>query len=658
MADQHPFRSHCEHVLARTPDLARQLVEQTQAALRASSADIAMAPDRNLLFQVSEAVQNHKGKLEAAFEQHVQSEVLKEQALYAEKVPASTSHADALNITELTLVDEAQAEREIEISRTVQLIDLSAEWELRELQSFTAILQGEQTLRTHANPFRPAVYARALSEATRNLPLSSGERDMLLRIMGRQLATLLRALYAQACERLRQMGLKPLAYRAVTIPRPQPPGAINITQPGALQSLIGRVAQAGSNPHPTDQAALHMLTRLFKQIDTDEALQPAVKKMISMLAPSVLHVATQDPQLLRSDRHPTWQLINQVAAYASGYSEPGDAGLTGFAEFLSPLVQRLAQDPAPDSRLFDDTLGDVQTFIEQQSHAQLQNTQHAISELEDADHRLTLQPMLRQQVEQQLAQSTIKGSIKAFLLGPWVDVLTQTMTDSSGPHDDANLMLITVDDLIQSLQAPTTMAERDALRLSLPDLIKRLQRGMAVINLPTDQQTAILDKLMGVHSHHLRATPAPVKPKAEPSPAELVRQMKAEMARDETTLPPPRPDLDTNLGSLPTVPMLYGDNAANLGRDSALTQWVDTLRKGMWCKVLMQGQWTTVHLLWISANRQFFMFTSDKLGRLHSMTRSALVRLRTEGLATDLEDRSLMQRAVDSMLLELEGSRM
>ena len=67
----------------------------------------------------------------------------------------------------------------------------------------------------------------------------------------------------------------------------------------------------------------------------------------------------------------------------------------------------------------------------------------------------------------------------------------------------------------------------------------------------------------------------------------------------------------------------------------------------------MQGKWTSAHLLWFSGNRQFFIFSSDHAGRMHSLTRRALERLRAEGLATSLEDRNLMQRAVDSLLQDL-----
>jgi len=113
--------------------------------------------------------------------------------------------------------------------------------------------------------------------------------------------------------------------------------------------------------------------------------------------------------------------------------------------------------------------------------------------------------------------------------------------------------------------------------------------------------------------------------------------------------------IDTNVGSLPTVPMTYGDEQPDNPHGDTPTEWTQSLRKGMWCKLYLQGQWTTAHLLWVSDNRQFFMFTSDKAGGMHSMTRRALERLRAEGLATNLEERSLMQRAVDSMLQDLDG---
>ena len=52
MADLSRYQGHFDHLLGRTPELARALVEQVQTTLRASSADIALAHDRAYVDQV------------------------------------------------------------------------------------------------------------------------------------------------------------------------------------------------------------------------------------------------------------------------------------------------------------------------------------------------------------------------------------------------------------------------------------------------------------------------------------------------------------------------------------------------------------------------------------------------------------------------------
>lgn len=715
MAESTAFRQHVNSLLARSPELAQRVVEQVQATLRSSNTDITLAQDRNLHFLVSEALQSHRAKFENALIQHIQSCVQS-----SDKVSSSGSFKlGELRLDQLTLVDEDQAEKEIEISRTVQLIDLTAEWELRELQSFTSVLQGEAALRPQTNPFRPAVYARALSAAARELPLTPNERAMLLRLSGKALALQLKKVYAEACEGLRQQGFKPMPYKAVTTPRRAlPHSGVNIAQPGALQSLLERLpasmqlpqrhlashAQEGaaqpfvasakasgtpsltfqSLPEPPNYAhfgvdastsnqtagataneeqLLALLTRLFAQMRVDDELQPAVKTMIGQLQPAVMRMAQYDPSILRSAQHPAWRLINQLASYASGYAETDIAGLNNFINFIQPRIDQLVPAPGPTLDQFQNTLDDVQQFVEQQSQTQLQATPQTVAQLQEADQRLALRPIMAQQIEQQLQGVKLKPSIKAFLLGPWADVLAQAMSTSGADGDNAQLMMATVDDLIQSLQRPRTLDEREALKRSLPSLVSRLQRGMASIEMPQEQQDGILKELMGIHGHHMLATPKAAKA-TEPTAAELVQQMRDEMTEDEDPRQThehqeadrSKKGMDTNIGTLPTVPMLYGDETPDELPDIATPQeWVQALQKGMWCKLFLQGQWTTAHLLWISDNRQFFMFTSNKAGGVHSMTHRALERLRAEGLATNLEDRSLMQRAVDSMLQDLNG---
>ncbi|HEX5354613.1 MAG TPA: DUF1631 family protein [Aquabacterium sp.] len=693
MADPSPYQQHVDYLLGRSPELAGLIVDHTQAAMRASGADTMLATDRSLLFQVAEAVQTHRVAFQNALTRHIQ------QAIEGQSQAGNGGQRlDAvLNLDELTLVDEDQAEQEIEVSRTVQLIDLTAEWELRELQAFTSTLQGGTRLKPQDNPFRPAVYGKALSAAARELPLSANERNFLLRMSGKVLAEQLKQFYAQACERLRQQGLRPMAYQAPVTPRRTPPqSSVNVTQPGALESLLDKLpaslqqrpgASGVPTPNAGDANALtfqtlidsqptyrqtakprtyteeqvgHLLSRLFAQMHQDLEVQPAVRHMIDQLQPAVMRVASQDPQVLRSDQHPAWRLINQLASYASGYDDANHAELSAFLQFAQGRIQQLVPPPGPTMAQLEATLTEMQGFIDEQARQQIQAAPKAIAHMQEADLRLSLRPVLRQQVEQQIGGTRIKTSIQDFLLGPWVDVLTNLMASEASSEDEIQAMMACVDDLLHSLQRPRNLQEREALRQALPDLINRLKRGMAHIAWPMAQQEAILDELMRIHGHHLVATPKPDKPQAEPTPAELVAQMREEMNsahRAKARSARQAQLVDTNLGSLPTVPMAYGEDLPHARQTSAPqtpAEWAESLHKGMWCKLFLQGHWTTAHLLWTSSNRQFFMFTSERAGGMHSLTRRALERLRAEGLATNLEDRSLMQRAVDSMLQDLD----
>ena len=682
MAESVRFNDHVQDQLARAPELARRIVTRTQAALRDSSADLSLAQDRNLLFGVAETVQARRADFESALAQHLQEEIRATQG----EGPTARKLQE-LTIEQLTLVDENQAEQDIEISRTVQLIDLVAEWELRDLQACTSALQGDAIPRPHTNPLRPAVFARALGSATRALPLSAGERNMLLRLGGRALADCLREHYREVSESLKSLGCQPLPFKAVTHPRRSaPPSALVVTQPGALECLLDRMPlppPPPAAPTPTGGALTfgalsrkldeindpqglaarrseaqvsRLLSALFTQMQADEDVPSPVRQLIGHMEPVLQRAARQDSWVLRSDQHPAWRLINQMAAYAAGYSETEVVALRGFLAFMQPRIARMLPEPGPSSVELEATLKEMQQFIVSQSQAAVQQAPQAVAKLREADQRLTLHPLLQQQVTNQVEMVKLPQVIKDFLCGPWVEVLTQTMATTSPEDDESQAMLCVVDDLVQSLQRPESIEARESLRRKLPDLSGRLQRGMARINMPRSEQETLLEALMRMHTRVLMATPKPPKLERERTGFESSTLANLDALLDDLRFMQgeDRP-ADTNLGSLPTVPMAFGENVDDAAILARRKQWADALSPGTWCKLFMQGQWTTARLLWVSENRQFYMFGSDLAGRLHSMSRRALERLRAEGLATSLEDRSLMQRAVDSVMQELDG---
>lgn len=98
----------------------------------------------------------------------------------------------------LELMNESRVEIDIEISRAMQIIDSTAEWELRELQTFTSTLCGLQHVSADSNPLRPIVYATALWDATGAVSPVQASRAILLRLAAGVAAGLLKSAWAAA----------------------------------------------------------------------------------------------------------------------------------------------------------------------------------------------------------------------------------------------------------------------------------------------------------------------------------------------------------------------------------------------------------------------------------------------------------------------------
>jgi hypothetical protein len=733
-------QAHVDHMLGQAPAWAASLWTRTQASLRAASTDLALAHDRQLLYQVAEWLQGKRQQLEQDFVQHL--------VLAVQGKGPTPSRPLPRDIHELTLVDEAQAEREIEVSRTVQWIDLEADWELREMQAFAAVLPGspgpldaQTTSPQEAHPFRPATFARALSDTVNGLGAPEAERQMLLRLAGKCLAGVLKQAYAAECQRLREAGLVPRAFRAPS--QPQSPSGdkpgLDVTRPGALSALLrqhpalaselakpatalatgapapmtapaapgggihlnldtdamvrtlqrklppgagapavrapGTAPSAGGTQIDGGQAAA-LLGRMWAAMAQDGALQAPVRAMIGHLQEAAQHLARVNPSVIDDPQHPMWKLLNQLADTAAGYARPDDAELQAFLTHMGPRVARVAGQRPPQTSDFSDTLQQAEDYLHAHGEQQLASAQPQVQALRTDDRRQALRPLLSQQIEQQMTQQLgallqpsraggartgpdgqpvpkrprLPKAIPRFLQGPWVDVLTQAMSqDEPGADSRLQSLLATTEALLASLKPPGNASEQQALREHLPELVRQVQQAMAGTEMPEAERGAALDALMKVHTQYLRLPPrAPLPASTFPVDEEDA----ASPAMRERPF-----GVDTDIGQLPTVPMaLMADgHTPDLPRDTP--QWLDGLLAGAWLKLHLQGHWCTTRLLWVSEHRSHVVVKDRQSGQLHSLTRGALGRLHDAGLATGLQERSLVQRTVDSLLQDMDTRR-
>ena len=245
------FQRFVDDELALAPALVSRVVAGT-VQLLGPSKDAAGGAERMEHADVMSSLRRGTAVYEQAFVDSLKKQVSAE--LGRRDDPSADEPASPLD--SLELMDESRVEVDIEISRAMQLIDTTAEWELRELQMFTSTLVGQTHVTPESNPFRPLVYATALWDAACAVFGSQSHRALILRTSAGVAAGLLKNACAAASSRLEARGVEPGVYRTVVLPssatfgRPAP----EPVRPGALSALLASMPQPPGVAEPSEGA--------------------------------------------------------------------------------------------------------------------------------------------------------------------------------------------------------------------------------------------------------------------------------------------------------------------------------------------------------------------------------------------------------------------
>ena len=604
--------------------------------------------------------------------------------------PLNRSPLQLGGLESLSLVDERQALQDVAIAHVAHTAEELSRAELHQIGNFYAALRGTARARERDNPLRPALYAHALHYALAASPLAAQAQYELMRVAAVPLARALHRMYTLACAEMRNADISdmvashgqpqtdPLAHQRLAAARGVGARPIN---PGTLDGLSRRVDAVNSRPQRLTPAAAprdphapapfvrttgpDMLSRLYDQILADPRLLPPLKGLLARLQIAVVRLARSDSTLLRRQDHPTWALLNRVAAHGMAFERADDARLVDFLRFMEGEAQLLVDAPTPTATLFQQVLARVDARIDQQARQSGERNAVALAALEREHLRNDWRELLREQVDHQIVDTPLGPRMHRFLQTSWVEVIVTAMVRNGRDSREAQAAMELVDALLDSLTTPRDLGDREALRMRLPVLIERLVAGCDSIQLPEARREPPLAELMAQHARLLRGLPAqdPAERRAAPprptpastAPASADEIVQRLMEERDSQLPSHWLSTDVDRGELPTVPVqLYNEHDSPDAR-AALKRWIDGLQIGRWFHLFIQGDWHTAQIAWIGEGHQFMLFVGREPDQRLSLTRRALEALLANGLITALEDDSVVQRAVDTLMSDLDG---
>jgi hypothetical protein len=640
----------------------------------------------------------------SAFSDAFESELGRQ--LQADVAPRRTIQSDAGLGGELKLLDEEQAVEEVEVLRTIQLVEGGAEWELRELQALTATLRGQTAVGARSNPLRPEVVARSFWAAAASLGVDGPVRRVLLRAAGEPLTPAMQQACRDAIGWLTEWGVRPAAWKVSSVasgrlPGP-PPSGFDLTRPGAFDELrsVASGANARSRVHPTGSTAspdaarltqallaaldklpqptrdaaslpwlrqrqrqwaeptrdtvqgdtIELLAELFERMLGDERTSQAVLARISRLQPTLLRVALTDRSLLSDHAHPAWCLVNRIASHTLGYDSTADPRLVAFLERLDPWLDAVTVPLTPGNLHLQEAASALEGLCLAHLRQEQQSLGSSIERLRRAEREVAHAQSVREQVRADLAPPTasaaLSPALRELFVGAWCDAVGRVAARDGESSAAVRRLAALPRDIAASLVPMPNRAMRAQLLKQLPALASTFQEGLALTVLGPERRQALADELLTRHSAAL----APAGRAADPSPEDIVRSL-----RDEVRAPPDeaaryRPNTVIDESQLDTLPAALADTASA----AVPPRWLEGAQAGLWCHLFIDGGWRAARLVWVGEARGHWLFSSDQ-SHAHLLTARAIARLALDGLLHPLQERNLLERAVDGWLAD--GSR-
>ena len=445
------LRSFVEDEMLRAPLLfdavlngaahaVRQAMPRMQSGQRATHSDLLLA------------MQAQSQRLSEYFMRSLRQQVEDELARHATAAPTRTKAPGGI-----ALVDEAEVAMDAELSRTIETIKSTAEYELRELQTFAAALVGDMDVALDYNPFRAETYARALWASAASLPLSRIHQISFLRHASTPLAEVLRKAYAASCSRLESQGVEPASYRTVILPSGSrfsrgtettfSPDMQRMRDNMPLLSDASRhtpLKAHGSRPVATRDAghdfgfnasgrprrqSLELVGRLFDAIAADKRVPADVLGLVARLRNPAMRLSRIDAHMLDRDAHPLWRFINRLAHEAEMAPDAGDPERLRLLKVASATVEQLASEPTQTTALYHWAVERLDVFLQKRLSRRCSAVASHIGALQKLEDKLCAG---------QAVNSTMHGTLDVAQLDTVpAELMHESFATAMTPLDDA-----------------------------------------------------------------------------------------------------------------------------------------------------------------------------------------------------------------------------
>ncbi|MFT3664420.1 DUF1631 family protein [Piscinibacter sp.] len=255
-----------------------------------------------------------------------------------------------------------------------------------------------------------------------------------------------------------------------------------------------------------DHMVIDVVGSLFDQILSDPRVPPQMARQIARLQLPVLRVAMTDSTFFSSRRHPVRRFVNRIASLACAFDDFGEGPGKELLDRVRQLVQEIIEGDFEQIELYTDKLVELERFIDERTQAHIEQTPAAAT-LESKESELRIQQRYMQQLSVALKPLALPEYLREFVSQVWSQALVLAVRRDGTASDRYARYKRAGRDLIMSVQPKGSPVLRKKFLMQLPQLMKDLNEGLALIGWPEPAQKAFLAQLLPAHAESLKAPP-------------------------------------------------------------------------------------------------------------------------------------------------------
>ncbi len=246
---------------------------------------------------------------------------------------------------------------------------------------------------------------------------------------------------------------------------------------------------------PLDAMTIDIVAMMFDAIFNDPELSATVRAELAKLQIPVLKVALVDKSVFSDRRHPARRLLDVVASSGIGRNEKDEPHLV---DKVREIVDAVVEGVDSDLNVFAIQTFKLEEFLREEAERAHSKSKRVVDQLEQRDRQEIAAARVGEELAARTADAALPVLVTAFFDRFWRRVLSDVFIRSGDAGEPWRDALTTMDDLIWSVKPKDTAEERNRLLTALPDLLKRLRRGLETVHLE-EAWDPFFDRLIRLH---------------------------------------------------------------------------------------------------------------------------------------------------------------